>query len=195
LKIWRYVDLGKFVSMLATGSLYFTCPCQFEDPFEGWLPRSHLEAYKHLFRGQLEQIKNNRNSITALYPDCDRSMLNAFVQDAEKKLDVQQLLREVNNRFCWDINEGESDAMWKLYGSAGGGIAIQSSKAALEAALKGDGIIIDRVRYMDFDEDEIEKGHRHYGLFIKRNLLRMSRSCGPLSFCLSLEPGRQLNAI
>jgi hypothetical protein len=62
-------------------------------------------------------------------------MLNAIVQDAEKKLDVQQLLREVNNRFgisCWHINEGESDAMWKLYGSAGGGIAVQASEAALD---------------------------------------------------------------
>jgi hypothetical protein len=29
-------------------------------------------------------------------------------------------------------------------------------------------IIGDRVRYMEFDTDEIEKGHRHHGLFIKR---------------------------
>ena len=27
---------------------------------------------------------------------------------------------------------------------------------------------MDRVRDMDFDTDEIEKGHSHYGLFLKR---------------------------
>jgi hypothetical protein len=25
LKIWRYIDLAKFVNMLATGTLYFPC--------------------------------------------------------------------------------------------------------------------------------------------------------------------------
>ena len=48
------------------------------------------------------------------------------------------------------------------------GIAIESTKARLEGALRGDGIIVDHVRYMDFDSDEIEKGHRHNGLFLKR---------------------------
>jgi hypothetical protein len=58
--------------------------------------------------------------------------------------------------------------MWQLYTAAGQGIAIESTKDRLEAALSGDGIIVDQVRYMDFDSDEIEKGHRHYGLFLKR---------------------------
>lgn len=69
---------------------------------------------------------------------------------------------------CWHINEHESEAMWQLYTAAGQGIAIESTKARLEGALKGDGIHVDRVRYMDFDFDEIEKGHTHYGLFLKR---------------------------
>ena len=58
--------------------------------------------------------------------------------------------------------------MWQLYTAGGQGIAIESTKARLESALKGDGIIVDQVRYADFDADEIEKGHRHYGLFMKR---------------------------
>jgi hypothetical protein len=67
----------------------------------------------------------------------------------------------VNRHFgvnCWHINEDESAAMWQLYGAAGSGIAIESSKANLESALKGDGIFVDQVRYMDFDRDEIGKG-------------------------------------
>ena len=58
--------------------------------------------------------------------------------------------------------------MWQLYGSLGSGIAIESSAEVLKNELREDGINIDQVRYMDFEKDEIEKGHRHYGLFIKR---------------------------
>jgi hypothetical protein len=58
--------------------------------------------------------------------------------------------------------------MWKLYAAAGVGVAIESTKARLESALNGDGIFVDPVRYMDFENDEIEKGHRHLMPFIKR---------------------------
>ena len=41
MKIWRYVDLAKFVSMVATGTLYFPCATtELADPYEGWLRRS-----------------------------------------------------------------------------------------------------------------------------------------------------------
>ena len=36
-------------------------------------------------------------------------------------------------------------------------------------------IIIDDVRYGDFDKDPIEKGHRHYGLFQKRKAFEHER--------------------
>lgn len=44
MKIWRYMDLAKFTHMLATQSLYFACTTQMTDPYEGWLPRSHIAA-------------------------------------------------------------------------------------------------------------------------------------------------------
>lgn len=31
MRIWRYIDLGKFISLLVTESLYFACPCEFDD--------------------------------------------------------------------------------------------------------------------------------------------------------------------
>jgi hypothetical protein len=58
--------------------------------------------------------------------------------------------------------------MWQLYTVAGQGIAIESTKAKLEGALGGNGIVVDQVRYMDFESAEIEKGHKRYGLFLKR---------------------------
>jgi hypothetical protein len=57
LKIWRYVDLAKFVHMLATGTLYFPCATtELKDPYEGWLPRSHIKALMQINRGILDQM-------------------------------------------------------------------------------------------------------------------------------------------
>lgn len=171
-KIWRYVDLAKFVSMLASRSLYFPCATtELKDPFEGWLPRSHMKAMMEINRGALDQMRSTQDTFLAQHPHCDRVPFDALIQDAQRKLDMQQLLRDTNSKFgvnCWHVNEDESEAMWQLYTVAGQGIAIESTKARLEAALNGDGINVDRVRYMNFDSDEIDKGHRHYGLFLKR---------------------------
>lgn len=172
MKIWRYVDFTKFMHMLATGGLYFPCATtELKDPYEGWMPRSHMKAMMEINRRILDQMKDTQDSFLALHPTRDRAPFDALLQDAQRKLNLQKLLREVNSRFgvnCWHINEHESEAMWQLYTAAGQGIAIESTKARLEGALKGDGIIVDQVRYMDFDTDEIDKGHRHYGLFLKR---------------------------
>jgi hypothetical protein len=172
LKIWRYVDFAKFTHMLATSTLYFPCATtQLTDPYEGWLPRSHIMALMQINRGILDQMKTTRDSFLAQHPTRDPAPFDALLEDAEGKLNLQKLLREANSKFgvnCWHINDHESEAMWQLYTASGQGIAIESTKARLEGALRGDGIIVDQVRYMDFDTDEIEKGHRHYGLFLKR---------------------------
>lgn len=179
MKIWRYVDSAKFIHMLATGTLYFPCvTTELKDPYEGWLPRSHMKARADLNRIYLDQMRSTRDCIIALHPTRDPAPLDAVLEDAERKLDQRRLMQEVNSKFgvnCWHINEYESEAMWQIYTAAGQGIAIESTKAKLESALKGDGIIVDQMRYMDFDRDEIEKGHRHYGLFIKRKSFEHER--------------------
>ena len=172
MKIWRYVDLAKFISILATRSLYFPCATtELKDPFEGWLPRSHIKAMMELTRATLDQMRDTQNAFLAQNPTQDRAPFDALHEDEQRKLNLQKLLREANSKFgvsCWHINEDESEAMWQLYTAAGQGIAIESSREQLESALSGDGINVDQVRYMNFDSDEIEKGHRHYGLFLKR---------------------------
>ncbi|MBB5055448.1 hypothetical protein HDF16_000117 [Granulicella aggregans] len=173
MKIWRYMDLAKFTHMLATQSLYFACTTQMTDPYEGWLPRSHIAAMDGINASYINQLRNTCDTILA-QPNFrgDPATLDAIVEDARQKLDFTKVNQEVNRKFglnCWHINESESEAMWRLYATTGSGIAIESTKDRLRGLLTADGIIVDRVRYMDFEKDEIEKGHRHYGLFIKRN--------------------------
>ena len=94
LKIWRYVDLAKFVSMVATGTLYFPCATtELADPYEGWLPRSHIRALtEKLMRGYLEGMKQTRN---AMQPGRHRAAFDAEIKHPQEKFDVRNCSRGV----------------------------------------------------------------------------------------------------
>jgi hypothetical protein len=166
-RIWKYLDLAKFASLLATRSLYFACPAEFDDPYEGLLPRSHIDAESKMIQGQVDQMLSLREQFAARDIPLERfddaldtfaSQIRTARKDAALKFGVS----------CWHESEYESEAMWKLYSASGQGVAIESTIEQLRASLGNKEVQIDRVRYMDFDRDPIEKGHRHYGLFIKR---------------------------
>ena len=60
---------------------------------------------------------------------------------------------------CWCVHDTESVAMWGLYGSHIGSVAIQSTYAKLVAALNSD-VLIGRVQYKDYSrtDDAIPTG-------------------------------------
>jgi hypothetical protein len=168
-KLWKYMDFAKFASMLTTRSLYFACPIQFSDPYEGLLPRSHVAAESKILQNVIDQnFLPLRDQLAARGVPLERTdgVLDGLVSQ------LRAAHEQVNGKFgvsCWHESEYESDAMWKLYSASGQGIAIESTVGQLRESLgyRTD-LIIDRVRYMDFEQDPIEKGHRHYRLFVKR---------------------------
>jgi len=170
IKIWRYMDLAKFISLLVTESLYFVCPLKFNDPYEGFLPKSHIEAESEALEPIVQDIILVRNQLADQFSD------SIDLQQLDTKIDNLSLLkeawREASRKFgvsCWHKSEYESEAMWKLYSTSGQGIAIESTIGQLTLSLKNiKGVIIDNVRYRDFDKDPVEKGHKHYRLFLKR---------------------------
>jgi hypothetical protein len=186
-KIWKYMDLGKFLALLTTRTLYFACPIQFADPYEGWLPKSHLAAHSKIISSVLDQYRTQRDQfITRGVPERTfDDMLN------DMTLKLQAVHGDVITRFgvcCWHEAEHESDAMWRIYAARGSGIAIESTIDRLQSSLSHPSLIVDRIRYMDFERDPIEKGHQHYQLFVKRQSFdyeREVRATTPLQ-----QPGR-----
>jgi hypothetical protein len=168
IKIWRYMDLAKFISLLATESLYFACPSEFQDPFEGYMPRSHIEAFSVTIVPMVQNIISIRNQLADKYQDIDMRQIDEKIDD----LSLLEASREANRKFgvsCWHKSEYESEAAWKIYSTSGQGIAIESTVGQLQLSLENvKGLIIDSVRYMNFNEDPIEKGHKHYAGFLKR---------------------------
>jgi hypothetical protein len=169
--IWKYIDLGKLVSLLVTESLYFACPCEFDDPYEGLEPKSHVEAESRMIQEYVNPLLSFRELLAAQtsnsnYLELFGNALNNFAKI------VPGIHKEATLCFgisCWHKSEYESEAMWKLYSGHGHGIAIKSTIGQLQRSLRNTkDVIIDSVRYADFDNDPIEKGHKHYGLFMKR---------------------------
>ena len=65
MKIWRYIDLAKFVNTIATSTVRFTCISEFKEPYEGWLPRSHMKALVYLSRS----VSRSDAAVTGRYPE------------------------------------------------------------------------------------------------------------------------------
>lgn len=168
-KIWRYMDVGKFLSLLHTQSLYFACPTEFDDPFEGFVPQSHVNAYSSMLKNIVRNNDLAINQFLAQYPDA-----RGRIDEIRSKLsgELSAAFDKVRLKFgvsCWHRSEHESEAMWRLYSGSGPCVAIESSVGQLRLALSARGDLqIVPVRYMDFDRDPIEKGHKFYGLFLKR---------------------------
>src|SRR5258708_2137823 len=111
--IWRYMDLDKFESILKEKGLFFCRSDKFTDPFEGSIPRIN-SAFRVTAEKQVAATLKRK--ITH--------------EDAMNKSDntgkLHQKFRRAFVVNCWHINQGESDAMWKLYSETKKGIAIQS---------------------------------------------------------------------
>lgn len=106
--IWRYMRFWQFVSMLQTGSLWFTRPCKFADKWEGLFPPSYL-------KNSIEYARTEHNS---------NELIGILQEMFVERRNLHRYGHFVN---CWHISTDESDAMWRLYGLTDDGVAIQST--------------------------------------------------------------------
>lgn len=141
MKIWRYMDFAKFVSMLENGGLFFSRADLLGDPFEGSNSRANLNlrpevAYKEAPPEFIEIVKKSR-------------------LDLSHFLKWQRQWTLIN---CWHMNEYESAAMWKLYSSGDGTICIQSAEETLRRLLNQKAEVA-TVQYIDYETEWIPEGN------------------------------------
>ena len=122
MKIWRYVDLPKLIDFLETGSLHFARADTLGDPYEGSWTLLNLAA-----RGQ---------QIREMIADAEMKYTPEKLQQEFERLTHHHRQTHVHKLLAWRRNE--SAAMWKLYGTAAGSIAIQSTYKKLVDVLPDD---------------------------------------------------------
>jgi len=120
--IWRYVDLDRFVTMLVSGALRFTKAANFgDDPWEGFC---------NVMVPSTQMPEAGLNGTIRL--ESSEQILKSLADSSRKYLEDARHHLYVNSwSLCVD-----SMAMWKIYGSKGRGLAIQSSIGRCKAALR-----------------------------------------------------------
>ena len=126
-KVWRYLDLAKFLSLLEDEALFFASAASMSDKFEG-----------------------TRSILTLAFNAALGEGTAAF--DSRIRGPYNRLLRGYTYLSCWHTSQYESAAMWALYQHDGYGIAVQSTFRRLTESFKGEQpIYVGIVNYVDFE--------------------------------------------
>lgn len=129
MKLWKFMDLTKFLNLVLTNQLHFLRIDSFRDTYEGHDNFFYEEALKPLIDADLFSKSDSKKLSAAIKSNCYVS--------------------------CWHINEYESAAMWDLYANRGGAIAIETTVDLLKNAIGSvDNNIFEfkEVVYIDYKE-------------------------------------------
>lgn len=156
-KIWRYMDLAKFLSLIDRRCLYFTRLDQFSefDPFEGYYTHLNLEFDKLKFEEMPKEWKESSGIK-------DEKIFRAIINSNKRSRELVKYHRSVTFVNSWHIKEHESAAMWKIYLSSNEGIAIQSTYQRLIESLASYNdfeVHIGRIKYIDYEKEAIPMGN------------------------------------
>lgn len=167
--LWRYMSLDKLVDLLSTSELFFTPLASFvkSDPYEGYLPAVCMDADASMHRQIVRDVEftfsgveEHRQSVGHELTEEERALLSGKLND----------LKTVSRRFiaastkrmavnCWHINNGESEAMWRLYGDDGKGVAVETTLDALRESIRAcesaHRVHVYPVKYLDFFDSNL----------------------------------------
>jgi len=149
-KLWRYMDIAKFVALLEDKALYFPSVETLNelDPFEGAVPKGWAE---------LVNIAHGKSAKESL-GESNRARRFFFVS-------------------CWHRNEQESAAMWRLYLKSDEGICVQSTVGRLIRAIRDSEheINISDVQYMSYEKGALISPHPVVQMMWKRKSFEHER--------------------
>lgn len=130
--LWKYMDFTQFMFLVSERRLHFTRPDDFQDRFEGALPKSSIAG-----RGVFTLHQKS---------DTNQSYSTKTVSTMS-----HEIIRGTCAISCWHANAYESEAMWKVYSAKGQGIAVRTTLARLQNAIDMTAILIvsGMVEYID----------------------------------------------
>lgn len=158
-KIWRYIDLVKFVSIMDRGALFFVRVSKLEDPYEGTMPEYNDMVRRSVYEPEKSKFK-------------DEKLFEKFLEITPKMLiSSYQKQKETLLVNSWHLDEYDSASMWQSYSIGRYGLAIQSSFSKLRDCFKNNSnerIWIGKVKYLDFKKDWMDERNIFNPFMIKR---------------------------
>lgn len=145
IKIWRYMDFPKLLSLFENEALFFCRYDKLEDPYEGAIPKEN-------FNKIISKVPNDLSM-----KDHEKYMKNVF--------DTILKWRKFNAVNCWHMNNYGPAAMWNLYTNSELSICIQSRFDLLtESITDSRKVYIGTVNYHDYDHS-IEDGKNGVNIY------------------------------
>lgn len=121
-KICRYMDFVKFMSLLQNRSLYFSRADKFEDLEEGGVPEKNLKQYLNMYGFLMKDDKGIFDNLT-------------MEEKKDKLLERYMEQRRRTYISCWNKFESESYALWKIY-APNQGVCIQTTVGKLNETIE-----------------------------------------------------------
>ena len=149
-KLWRYMDLAKFVSLLDKKTLWLARSDTFRDQSEGRFPSEMRAAIEKAY----ESFDSEGDSPIKTADDFQVYLCrNAYIS-------------------CWHKNVDENMVMWELYGRDCNSVAVQTTVEKLEdniCSIDSDGLEF-HLKNVQYSRAEDVKGKLNYSapFFIKR---------------------------
>jgi hypothetical protein len=179
IKVWRYMDFTKYVSMLDSSSLFFARADLLGDSFEGSSPKVNIALRPTFYRDTLQQM----SKANPANQDVSKEFLG-FLQFLSTSNELNRYTVYVNS---WHMNEYESAAMWHLYATnRAEAIAVQTTYArsrdclpsGIDVGLNSHGpapIHIGEVQYIDYHTEWFPEGNLFYPFVHKRKSFEHER--------------------
>lgn len=167
------MDFAKYVALLRTKSLYFARLDKLEDPFEGSISRAEYEDIV-----QRAKKGEENDQLPAHWKGRYLDVLMQAARNGRRSCYVN----------CWHLNEGESEAMWRLYSQSTFAIAVKSTYARLRDVLPTPsssgspyvGPLLGKVTYLDHFEEILPTGNLFVPIMNKRPSFRHEQECRAL---------------
>lgn len=172
-KIWRYMDFTKFVSLLDRRALWFTRAdilAERFDKFEGLYPNAYVMLLQKFAKDEIEKER----------------LMTLF-----KSLKENRQMIIVNS---WNTFEHESAAMWNLYLKSDEGIAVQSTFKQFTKCFdkyEDNDVYIGTIKYIDYDKDRIPLQNMFYPFMHKRKSFEYENELRAVILKIHDEPERK----
>ena len=141
IKIWQYMDITKYISMIEKNALYFSRADLLDDPFEGSIPEAIGQInLNEIFKSQFKEMTKTR---------IDKVKFPSTFHD---------FIRKSCYVCCFHMSSFESAALWSIYSKSKQGIAIQSTFKKLCDCFKDyteHTVGIGTINYIDYSQNTI----------------------------------------
>lgn len=139
--VWRYLDFTQFMSILERESIWFSNIREFEDPYEGTIPKKNVKDEIDIITNEIDIQRETAERVHNEVTSGNKYSSGNYVN-------------------CWILNNHESAALWEQYIDSNEGVALSTTVNSLESSVSDDEFqtTYGKVEYIDYQNERIPSG-------------------------------------